>query len=471
MGQTADTVERAAQAADEHDADTEEIKARIEQTRAEMSDTIDAIQHKLSPDTIKEQAVDSVKDMTEAAKEAAKEAVREAFDQTKHAIHGATIGKVETIMGTTRETAREKSSGILDTIRQNPVPAALAAIGIGWLVMKGRSSDDDWSDDYRPDYRYQRDQPYQSRSGSVNRAYGSNEWNFRYEDDGQSKVAEVAEGAKEKVGDLASGAKDAVSSAASAVAGAVGSVAGGAKDAVGTVAGGTKDTVGSVAGGTRERAGELGYYAGRRARRAKGGVEQMLEDNPLALGAVALALGTAVGLGVPETQREHEMFGPMRDNLIDKAKPMVQEKLEQVQTVAKEVASTVQHEAQIAADNIKVDAQLAAEKEGLTQQPKEPQGQNRPQGQGMGQTPPQGQGQGLSQGQPRPQGQGTSQNQGQWSGQGQNQGQNRPQGQGMNQPQNQGQGSGQGQNRPQGQGQSQNPGQGQNPNKPGQNSL
>ncbi|MBW3636145.1 MAG: DUF3618 domain-containing protein, partial [Armatimonadetes bacterium] len=49
---------------DETAVKTEEIRDEIEHTRAEMSQTIDELQEKLSPQHIKEQVKDSVREAT-----------------------------------------------------------------------------------------------------------------------------------------------------------------------------------------------------------------------------------------------------------------------------------------------------------------------------------------------------------------------------------------------------------------------
>jgi len=86
------------------DAEIERTRAEIERTRADMSETVDAIQERLSPENLKEQAKDRVRE--------------------------ATVGR-----------AQEAGSGIVETIRANPVPAALTGIGLGWLLVSaGRSS-------------------------------------------------------------------------------------------------------------------------------------------------------------------------------------------------------------------------------------------------------------------------------------------------------------------------------------------
>ena len=75
--------------------DTAEIRAGIEQTRSEMSETIDAIQDRLNPQHIKEQV---------------KEQVRE-----------ATIGRAEEVMRNAGDTLNEARYGLMETIRHNPI--------------------------------------------------------------------------------------------------------------------------------------------------------------------------------------------------------------------------------------------------------------------------------------------------------------------------------------------------------------
>jgi hypothetical protein len=60
----------------------------------------------------------------------------------------------------------------------------------------------------------------------------------------------------------------------------------------------------------------------------------MLQENPLAVGTLAVGVGAAVGLAIPETSKEHEVMGEARDNLVDKAQEKVQETQQKVQQVA-----------------------------------------------------------------------------------------------------------------------------------------
>ena len=65
--------------------------------------------------------------------EEAKTAVNELTSQAKASVREATIGKVEHMAMYTRDTAESVRGDLWTTIKRNPVPAALAAIRIGWL--------------------------------------------------------------------------------------------------------------------------------------------------------------------------------------------------------------------------------------------------------------------------------------------------------------------------------------------------
>jgi ElaB/YqjD/DUF883 family membrane-anchored ribosome-binding protein/vacuolar-type H+-ATPase subunit H len=144
---------------DGDDRAPEEIRVEIAQTRTEMSGTIDAIQQRLAPDVLTAQAKDIARDATDQAKSAAQEilqdAVREVKDAAKevtaHAVHevkdaardvtvgakdaawDATVGRAEEAVSSAGESAKGMSSLMIDTLKQNPIPAALAGLSLFWL--------------------------------------------------------------------------------------------------------------------------------------------------------------------------------------------------------------------------------------------------------------------------------------------------------------------------------------------------
>ena len=54
-----------------------------------------------------------------------------------------------------------------------------------------------------------------------------------------------------------------------------------------------------------------------------------MQQNPLAVGAIAFGLGLAAGLAVPETRQEDQLFGSTSDQLTNKAQQAASDKVEQ----------------------------------------------------------------------------------------------------------------------------------------------
>lgn len=106
--------------------ETGQIRDEVAQRRTEMGETVDAIEQQLSPEHLKERA---------------KETARDTFEQAQGAVREAMAGRAEQGAHSAGQTAREAHSCLVETIKQNPVPAALAGLGLGWLVLNARSSD------------------------------------------------------------------------------------------------------------------------------------------------------------------------------------------------------------------------------------------------------------------------------------------------------------------------------------------
>jgi len=132
------------------DETTAAAREEIELTRADMASTIEAIQERLDPEALSEQAKDTAHDVTdyairevkEAAREItdhaltqAREAVRDVTGQAKLAVREATIGKVQHMARTASNTAGGLRETVVETIKANPMPAALVGLGIGWMYL------------------------------------------------------------------------------------------------------------------------------------------------------------------------------------------------------------------------------------------------------------------------------------------------------------------------------------------------
>jgi ElaB/YqjD/DUF883 family membrane-anchored ribosome-binding protein len=292
---------------DESSSDTNAIRADIAETRERMSETLDEIGHRLNPNVVKEQVTQRVK-----------EGIRE-----------ATIGRVEHMARTAVDKVNDTRYSLTDTIRENPVPAALVAIGLGWLMVNRRSSSD-----------YSRNRSWDSVDSRQSASYGLAD----YDDTSaghRSRVADMAETARERVSDVAGAARERVTDVAGRAKHSVTDAGHAARERAGMLA----DRARGAAGNVRTQAQHLASSAADTTRRSAARVEDMYHENPLALGAVTMALGVAAGFAVPRTDREVQFFGDARDQVVDRVHNVVDETKEKVQ----HVASRVMNEAKTAA--------------------------------------------------------------------------------------------------------------------------
>lgn len=312
----------------EEDPDTEEIRVEIQQTRAELSDTIDAIQERLNPQVLMDQAKEQIAETKDHLVDQAKDAVRE-----------ATIGKAEHMVRNATDTARDTGFSVLDTITQNPIPAALVGLGLTWLFMsrKGSSGSRSYQGDYSyPGYRggggAWTDSGMPSSGNYAGRvSYQQDRGSGQMYNQGQGMMGQMADQAQGLVGSAA----DAAQHAAGDVVDTVQSAAGGLAGTVQSAAGGLAGTAQSAVGGMADR-----------VESAPNQIERMVRDNPLGLGAIALGIGAAVGLALPGTPMESQFMGQARDQVLDQAQDVVLQAGQKVQRVAEEAGHAAQREAQ-----------------------------------------------------------------------------------------------------------------------------
>ncbi|HEY9422433.1 MAG TPA: hypothetical protein VIW92_13535, partial [Thermoanaerobaculia bacterium] len=224
--------------------------------------------------------------------------------------------------------------------KEHPMPAAVIGLGIGWLLVESSKEEEDRTS-YRlrgeyTDYGYGRPSyaGYTGTAGTT--AYASGYDADEYDEEGRLSAA------KDKVKDVAESAKDAVSGAAHRV----GDVASSAKEHALDLGHRAKDRASDLKYRTKDRAVALKGQAGYKARQAKLGFWQKMEENPLMVGAATLALGVIAGLSLPSTRKEDELMGETRDRLVDEVKEAGQEVLEKGKHVAEAVAGKVKDEAQ-----------------------------------------------------------------------------------------------------------------------------
>jgi len=255
--------------------ETEHIKAQIAETRSQMGETIDEIQERLSFSNISEQVSEHVSNVIETAKNSA---------------YDATIGKAVGFM-------KNMGDGITDskfvrTTRSNPLPLILIGLGAGWLAYNV-SSGGSRRRNYRGQAGFRPDE-----FGDRDRARHDMERGTSFDISERQRQEASTVGA---ISDKASALTDKLSTAAN-------SAYESASNAVDSAVTGAKD----IANRAYSKAGEYSNVA-------YDTYDQHINENPLAVGAAAFAIGAVVGLAIPSTRYEGELMGEARDELIRKA--------------------------------------------------------------------------------------------------------------------------------------------------------
>ena len=259
----------------------QEIEREIERTRERMSNNIDALGDKLSPDHLKQQA---------------KEAIAE---------------KAHDVVSNVGDQARQTGSRLVDFISENPLPVAAVGLGAIWLFTLRKGSRSDVSGDRMARFAY---------TGPERRGPDGRPSLGR-------RLADQVDSVRHTVGDAASQA--------------------------GERAGELKERV-------QERAGELSRAARERGRDARGGLQAMMRDNPLAVAAAAAVIGLALGMLLPETEPERKMMGSTRDQLVDRVQSTASRVKDAAVEAGREVQETVKDEVAYRAPEVKTTLKDAA---------------------------------------------------------------------------------------------------------------
>ena len=345
----------------ERDADKspEQIQDDIAHIRAQVSSTIDAIQNKLTPGQMMDQALD--------------------YFRGKGSSSGTTIsGGTTANLGAVADGASEFAANLGNAVRANPLPVAVIGLGVAWLMMSNRSgpsvpydtvtgprgsalygrtsrvSRRDTSDDALYDSDY--DESYAAATD-----YGSGSDDYV----GTSATSTDSEGgmlsgAASAVGDagrnLRDKASDVAERARQAAARARDRVSSGAHQARDRVASGThyaRDRVSSGASYAGDRASQLAERSREQFYRARSGVTQMADEQPLVIAAFGVAIGAALGALLPSTRKEDELLGEKRDELLQTAKETVQPHVDTIKESATRVAEQAKQELQSVTQTVK----------------------------------------------------------------------------------------------------------------------
>jgi ElaB/YqjD/DUF883 family membrane-anchored ribosome-binding protein len=149
--------------------------------------------------------------------------------------------------------------------------------------------------------------------------------------------------------------KNTLSDAKDKVTQKAGDLAHSVSDTASNMAQSVSNTASNVAQSVSSKASDLSGQVKDQAQRAANATGDFYQGSPLAVGAIALLIGAAVGLMIPATDPENRWMGETRDRLKDQA-------TQQLQTITDKV-STV---AQTALDSAKQSVQQEAQNQGLT---------------------------------------------------------------------------------------------------------
>ena len=233
------------------------LEREIDQTRANMDQTLGALERKFSPGQLLDQAMEFA-----------------------------------------RENGGEFANNLGRSVKENPVPALLTAVGIAWMVASSNRPKPSLADAY--DDRYARDD--------------SNAVDFDdtgYEDD----AGDQTEGLTDKAQRLKASAEGTLSEAGQRVKSAA--------ERARQKLTGTKDT---VSAGLRRTSGSAQVQT----QRVREGFNSLLSEQPLLLGALGIAVGAAIGAALPPTEQEDRLFGSARDKALSEVKQRGNETYKQV---------------------------------------------------------------------------------------------------------------------------------------------
>jgi ElaB/YqjD/DUF883 family membrane-anchored ribosome-binding protein len=251
----------------ENGGDHARLERDIDRTRASLARTVDALERRLSPGELVDQA-----------------------------------------LGMAREHGGEFATNLGRSVQNNPMPVILTGVGLAWMMAS--------SNEPRAPVRPSAD-------------YGG-----------------YADGTSESAGDSGSDSTGGLKTGASAVKSAVGSMgdkASRAKDSLKQSVGSFSENASEAISTTGERMRAQGERVRMQSQRLRSNFETLMEEQPLIVGAIGIAIGAALGAAFPRTETEDRLLGETRDSAMRAATEKASEAYEDVKDTAADVVGSIRN--------------------------------------------------------------------------------------------------------------------------------
>jgi ElaB/YqjD/DUF883 family membrane-anchored ribosome-binding protein len=291
-----------------------------------MSETLDEIEYRLSPDRMKHEA---------------KEFLHETADTVREKYHP-------------KRLAQQAGTNMKNTVREHPVPSLIAGLSLGYLLMKSAEERSHHTPSngthrpYRSSVRRAGEAPYgghgsrRTRSRPSPSGYAQAEDRGQYEEPGmREQMRSASEKAAEKTEDVTEEAAEQARE--------------------------MKEQAGEWAEQTGRQAQRTARSAKhsvkRRTRQVQGSMQDFINQNPLMAGALALGTGAMLGGLFPSTRTEDEWMGEARDEVMERAERATEDTMRRASDAAENVAEEAKSAAKDVAETTKEEAKRVVDED------------------------------------------------------------------------------------------------------------
>lgn len=272
--------------------DAGEIKSKIEDTRAEMDETIDALGERLQPRHLLDEVV--------------------SFFRRGKAGESSGQGMMDSI--------GEAGSRVTEFVKDHPVPLILVGAGVGWLIYqqtRGPSEEEEFHGAYA--------------GGDLGESAEEERWRSRGE--GTTAAGYYAPGeptAQESAQGMTSGAKEAMRGAAESVR----SAASRAQERASEMGQAVRERAAQAGARLQETAGAVGEQFQEGYEYSRQAVGETVDEYPLTSCIAAMSLGMLLGMVLPRTRLEDHYLGRTAEQFKTRAKETSRELYERGKRVA-----------------------------------------------------------------------------------------------------------------------------------------